>query len=275
MIKNVILNLATGVRSDATVPYAVSLARAFEAHLAAVAFAYDPVPIAMVADDVPPEWIDEMRREADAAAKTAIVAFEEAAWRGGISAEAQRSTATLAGTAELFGRMARRFDLSIIGQAEPDKGGPAPLIIQAALFDSGRPMLLVPYIQKADFTLDRAMVCWDGSRSAARAVGDAMPFLERAKTAQVVVVTERGKDDEIPGAQIATHLARHGVTVEIKQIVAPDGNVADVLLSHAADQAADFMVLGAYGHSRLREFILGGVTRSVLEGMTIPVLMSH
>jgi len=216
-----------------------------------------------------------MRREADASAKASAVAFEEAAWRAGISAEAHRSSTTFAGTADLFGRMARRFDLSIIRQAEPDRSSPATLIIEAALFESGRPVLVVPYIQKAELKLDRIMVCWDGSRSAARAVGDAMPFLERSRTVEVIVVTERGKDDEIPGAQLATHLTRHGVAVELKQTVAPDGNVAAVLLSHAADSAADFLVLGAYGHSRLREFILGGVTRSMLESMTVPVLMSH
>jgi nucleotide-binding universal stress UspA family protein len=276
MIKNVLLNLAIGVHNDATIGYAVSLARGFEAHLAAVAFAYEPVPTAMLADDIPPEWLEEMRREADAAAKAAVVAFDEAAWRGGISAEAQRLSSTFDGTADRFGRMARRFDLAVIRQAEPDKSSsPTSLIIEAALFESGRPVLVVPYIQKTDMKLDRVMVCWDGSRSAARAVGDAMPFLERAGAVEVVVVTEHGKEDEIPGAQVATHLARHGTTVEVKQIVAPGGNVAETLLSHAADSTADFLVLGAYGHSRLREFILGGVTRSMLESMTVPVLMSH
>jgi len=113
------------------------------------------------------------------------------------------------------------------------------------------------------------------SRSAARAVGDAMPFFKRAKTVEVVVVGDRPKSKEIPGADIAHHLARHGVTVEVKEIVAADVDAANVLLSHAADTSADFMVMGGYGHSRLREFILGGVTRSILNSMTVPVLMSH
>jgi nucleotide-binding universal stress UspA family protein len=136
-------------------------------------------------------------------------------------------------------------------------------------------VLVVPYIQRTDIKLDRVIVGWDGSSSAARAAGDAMPFLERAKMVQVVVVSERGKSDEIPGADIAQHFARHGVTVEVKQIVAPDAKPAEVLLSHAADTSADLLVLGGYGHSRLREFVLGGVTRSILETMTVPTLMSH
>jgi nucleotide-binding universal stress UspA family protein len=119
------------------------------------------------------------------------------------------------------------------------------------------------------------MVCWDGSRSAARAVGDAMPFLVRAKVVEVVIVGGGVKTDEIAGADIAQHLARHGAKVELKQIVAPDIDAANALLSHAADVSADLMVMGGYGHSRLREFVLGGVTRSILATMTVPTLMSH
>jgi nucleotide-binding universal stress UspA family protein len=275
MIKDVILHLATGIRNDATIGYAVSVARAFESHLAGIAFAYEAVPIAMVIDDVPPDVIDEMRRAADDDAKTAVAAFEEAARRGEISAESHRPSSSFAGTADLFGRMARRFDLAIVRQAEPDTSTPTPLIIEAALFESGRPVLVVPYTQKGELRLDRVMICWDGSHSAARAIGDAMPFLRRSREVEVVVVSEQGKSDDIPGIGLATHLARHGLTVELKQIVAPGVPVANVLLSHAAESAADFLVLGAYGHSRLREFILGGVTRSILESMTVPVLMSH
>ena len=102
-----------------------------------------------------------------------------------------------------------------------------------------------------------------------------LPFLKRAKVVEVVIVAERGKSDEVPGTDIAQHLARHGVTVEIKQIVAPDAKPADLLLSHAADSSADFLVMGGFGHSRLREFVLGGVSRTILDAMTVPTLMSH
>jgi nucleotide-binding universal stress UspA family protein len=119
-------------------------------------------------------------------------------------------------------------------------------------------------------------VCWDGSRSAARATGDAMPLLTRAKTTEIVIVAgEAAKSDEIPGADIAHHLARHGAKVELKRIVATEGDIASTILSHAADVSADFLVMGGYGHSRLREFILGGVTRGILAAMTVPTLLSH
>jgi nucleotide-binding universal stress UspA family protein len=120
------------------------------------------------------------------------------------------------------------------------------------------------------------MVAWDAGRNAARAIADALPFLAKAKAIDVVIVaSERPKSDEVPGADIGQHLARHGLKVDVKRIVATDTEIADTLLSHAADTGADFMVMGGYGHSRLREFVLGGATRGVLSSMTIPVLMSH
>ena len=274
-IKDILVNLATGIADDATIAYAISLAQTFDAHLSGVAFASDAVPPAMLAGEVPPTWIAELHAEAQTAAQAAVEKFEAAVKRAGISAQAACLPAGVTDPAELLGRMARRFDLSVVRQAEPGKATSAPLIIEAALFETGRPVLVVPYIQKGGVRLERAMVCWDGSRSAARAAGDAMPFLERAKTVEVVMVTEHGKSDEAPGADIAQHLARHGLAVELNQIVAPNAKTADVLLSHAADAAADLLVLGGYGHSRLREFVLGGVTRSILETMTVPTLMSH
>ena len=275
MIKDLVLNLSTTEGDNTAANYAISLAREFDAHLAAVAFAYEAIPVAMLIDDGAPEWIDELMKEAEDDAKAAVARFEEATRGSGISAEVRWMTASFAGTADLFGRIARRFDLSVVRQAEPDRKTPDPLIIEAALFDAGRPVLVVPYIQKSGIKLDRILVGWDGSRSAARAVGDAMPFLKRAKAVEVVVVGDRMKSNEIPAADIAHHLARHSVTVEVKEIVAADIDAANVLLSHAADSSADFMVMGGFGHSRLREFVLGGVTRSILATMTVPTLMSH
>ena len=150
------------------------------------------------------------------------------------------------------------------------------MIIEAALFESGRPVIVVPYIQKGPFKLERVMVCWDGSRAATRAIADAMPLLERAGRVEVVVIAdERGKQHEIVGADMGQHLARHGLDVEVERIVAGDVDVADMLLSHAADADTDFIVMGGYGHARLREFVLGGATRNILRSMTAPVLMSH
>jgi nucleotide-binding universal stress UspA family protein len=137
-------------------------------------------------------------------------------------------------------------------------------------------VVFVPFIQKAAVKLDRIMVCWDGSRAATRAIADSMPFLRKAKKVEVVMVSAKAaSNDEIAGVDLGQHLARHGLQVDVKRITSPDIDVTSTILSYAADSSADMIVMGGYGHSRLREFVLGGVTKSILETMTVPVLMSH
>src|SRR6185369_14529534 len=174
------------------------------------------------------------------------------------------------------GRIARRFDIAVVGQARQEQGASEELTIEGALFGSGRPLIVVPHTHKQGLKLDRIIICWDGSRPAARAIADSLPFLQRAKSVEIVVVTgERDKSGEITGTNMKRHLARHGITVEIKRIGADNADVQSAILKHAAATRADFIVMGGYGHSRLREFILGGVTRSILKSMQVPVLMSH
>lgn len=275
MLKDILVHLATGIEDDATIDYAISVALAFDAHLAAAAFANDEVPAAFLVNGVPPLWIDEYRQQSQDAAMSAMARFETAAKRAGISAQAGWLPESLTGAANLFARMARRFDLSVVRQAQAGPGDLAPLIVEAALFQTGRPVLVVPPAQKGGITLDHVMIGWDGSASATRAIADAMPFLHRAKVVDLVMVVERGGGEKAAGADILEHLARHGLAVEFKEIVAPRVKPANVLLSHATETRADLLVLGGYGHSRLREFVLGGVTRSVLAASTIPALMSH
>jgi nucleotide-binding universal stress UspA family protein len=220
--------------------------------------------------------VESQRAENEKAAKAAVDRFNEAARRAALSAEARTLDAPVATAPGIFAQIARRFDLSIVGQPEPDKPELDRLVVEAALFETGRPVLVVPYIQRAGLELDHVMLCWDGSRSAARAAADAMPFILRAKAVEIVIVaSEPAKSDELPGADMAHHLARHGARVELKRIVTSETDVASTILSHAADNSADFLVMGGYGHSRLREFILGGVTRGILASMTIPTLLSH
>jgi nucleotide-binding universal stress UspA family protein len=275
MIKDVVVNLPVD-RQPVAADYAISVAEAFDAHISGIAFAYEPVVAPTVMGGIRSDWIDAQREESAKAAQTAISRFEEAAKRSGLSAQHRMLASTVGGAADLFGRIARRFDLSVIGQTEPDRPAPEELIIESALFDSGRPVIVVPYIQKRGLKLDRVIICWDGGRTATRAIADSLPFLKRARAVDVVIVaTGRSNSDEIPGADIGHHLSRHGLKVEVKRIVAPDTDVPNSILSYAADSAADFLVMGGYGHSRLREFVLGGATRGILSSMTVPALMSH
>jgi nucleotide-binding universal stress UspA family protein len=147
---------------------------------------------------------------------------------------------------------------------------------EALLFESGRPVIMVPYIQTQPLKLDRVMVCWDGGRAAARAIADSLPLLQKAKQVDIVIVAGKRDDNkEIPGADLGQHLARHGLKVDVKRLASPDIDINSTLLSYAADSSTDMIVMGGYGHSRLREFVLGGVTRAILSSMTVPVLMSH
>jgi nucleotide-binding universal stress UspA family protein len=276
VIKDIIVNLSVGEGANAAADYAVSLAAVFDAHLAGIAFLYDPIVPVSGAGYMPADVIEAQERDNAAAAKAAIDRFVAAGKRAGVAAEPLTLSGSFAGVGDQFGRIARRFDLSIVGQAEPGTSAVEEIIAESALFESGRPVIVVPYIQKAPLKLDRVMLCWDGSRAAARAIADAMPLLERAGRVEIVIVAnERGKKDEIEGADMGAHLARHGLNVEVKRTVLGDIDVADVILSHAADAGSDFIVMGGYGHSRLREFVLGGVTRTIFRSMTAPVLMSH
>jgi nucleotide-binding universal stress UspA family protein len=275
-IKDIVVNLSVAEGGSFAGDYAVSVAAAFGAHVTGIAFAYDPIVPVAATGYIPPEVIETQQHDSDEAAKSAMARFSAAADRAGIAAEPTTLAASFAGAGEHFGQIARRFDLAIVGQPEPDKGAVEELIAESVLFEAGRPVIIVPYLQKAPLKLDRVMACWDGSRPAARAIADAMPLLERAGLVEVVIVSnERGKRDEIPGADMGQHLARHGLKVDIKRISEGSIDVADALLSHAADFSADLIVMGGYGHSRLREFVLGGVTHSILKSMTAPVLMSH
>jgi len=276
MVKDIVVNLTGGAPQEFAADYAISIAKLFDAHIAGIGFIYEPVIPGSVLGGIPTDLIEAQREENTKAAKTATDRFAAAAGQAGLSAEVRILDASVAGAADLFGRIARRFDVAVVGQARPKEGASEELLIEGALFESGRPVVVVPYVQTRAVKLDRVLVCWDGSRPATRAIADALPFLRLAKAIDVVAVSvERGKGSELVGTNMARHLARHGLEVELKRVAAGNVDVPSAIASHAAETGADFMVMGGYGHSRLREFILGGVTRTILASSTIPVLMSH
>lgn len=175
---------------------------------------------------------------------------------------------------------ARYVDLTILGQLDPDRGDadmirPHPEHVTLA---SGRPVLVVPYAGHFETVGQRILIGWNATREAARAVNDAMPLLAAADVVSVLTVDPRegpNRHGQLPGADIALHLARHGVKAQIERTVSADLTVGDVLLSRAADLGADLLVMGCYGHSRARELLLGGATLTLLRSMTIPVFLSH
>lgn len=170
-------------------------------------------------------------------------------------------------------------DLIVASQSDPDWemsgffDAPERLVLE-----SGRPVLVVPYAGRFGEIGKRIMIAWSGKREGARAVFDALPMLKTADTVTLLCVVGKDADGEtgqLPGAEVAASLARHGVKVTVKKSIADEIGVADEILARLADDGSDLLVMGAYGHSRLREMVFGGVTRHILRHMTVPTLMSH
>jgi nucleotide-binding universal stress UspA family protein len=172
---------------------------------------------------------------------------------------------------------ARYADLVVLGQAEPKPTATPSDLPEAVALATGRPVLVVPHIG-AKPPGKVVLLCWNASREAARAAADALPFLMAADHVIVLAVnpmaSAAGHGVE-PGADAAAWLSRHGVKVTVQRDVAPDADVGGVILSRAADHGADLIVMGIYGHSRMREMVLGGASRTLLASMTVPVFMAH
>lgn len=168
-------------------------------------------------------------------------------------------------------------DLVVIARPEPAGQSPAPSgLAESLVLSSGRPIILFPPNQTAS-RVRRSLVAWNATRESIRAVADALPLLARA-TVEVLIVDherQRARHGQEPGADIARHLARHGAQVEVQRLSSGGKDVGQLLLSQAAAFRADLLVMGAYGHSTLREWMFGGVTRTVLYEAGLPVLMSR
>ncbi|HWE75666.1 MAG TPA: universal stress protein [Stellaceae bacterium] len=173
---------------------------------------------------------------------------------------------------------ARYADIAILGQADPDHPLFHPLasLPEMVMLGCGRPVLIIPHSARVSAIGKRILIAWNGTREAARAVADAMPLLIASETVTVLTIApENNENLAQPAHELARQLAQHGIHAEASHLTARDLDAGDLILSRVEDLACDLLVMGGYGHSRTREFILGGVTHVVLESMTVPVLMSH
>jgi nucleotide-binding universal stress UspA family protein len=277
MIKDIIVNLEHKIARDPARDFAVTVAETFDAHIAGVAFAYAPDFPGYVMLEIPSDILAQMIAEGEKTALAAIERFEAAARRSMVSAEHRLLKTIGASAPSILATLARRFDLSVFMQSEPN-GVDNDDMIETSLFESGRPLIVVPYIQKDGLRLDHVVCCWDGSRAAARAINDGLPLLLKATTVDLLIVVNEKTNTApniIRGAEMAKHLARHDVKVQIVTVPAADIDVTNAILSYIADISGTLIVMGGYGHAKLREVILGGVTRDMLKSMTVPVFMSH
>lgn len=275
--KTIVVHLDSSARRSERLELACRLARTQEAHLVGFfALAGLTVPFAL-SGNVGLVIAAEQRWRDDAAA-AAERDFRAATRRHGLDGAEWRSASRDALDAALLN--VRYADLLVIGQPDPDDpqgGRMPPHFADDLVLTAGRPVLLVPYAGSFETLGTRVLVAWNAGREAARAVADALPLLQRASAVHVVAFDPDDGDadhGEEPGADIALYLARHGVRVTAaKQHAGID--VGAQILSRAADESSDLIVMGGYGHSRARELVLGGATRTVLGSMTVPVLMSH
>lgn len=280
-IKNILVHVGDSKHCAARLDVAVDLTRRFAAHLVGVYAIPDPYIASYMAGGdssyVPAAFIKEQIQRGRDLAATAEAGFRAHLEKAGVDAE-WRAIEGNAG--DVISLNARYADLTIVGQADPDdrEGYPDPGLPAEVALTSGRPILVVPYVGPGKTLAKNIMVAWNASREATRAVNDALPLLQAAdKVSLLAVDPEKGGADhgEIPCADIALFLARHGVKAEAIRTVSNDLEIADVFLSRIADLGSDLLVMGAYGHSRMREFVMGGATRGILSQMTVPVLMSH
>ena len=209
-------------------------------------------------------------------AETLLFAFQDAAEKHGVFQERILEHCLTTKVPDLLVEYARLRDLTIV----PVPEGPYvdQWYAESIIFGSGRPTLILPQTPKraGAFSLDTAVVAWDFSRAAARAVADALPILQKAKRAHVVTVTnEKAIDTSRSGPELAKHLARHGVDVVLDTVDAAGRSIDAVLDSYIASRNADILVMGAFGHTRIRDFILGGATKSMLAHPPLPVFLSH
>ncbi len=274
-LKNLLVHIDDGKACTDRIQAAIALAQAHGAHLTGLYIAADPVLPGNIRAEIPAQFLAVLKDQLTERIEAAEARFIEVVERAGLSVECR--TAHCPGTriAELIGLHARYADMVVLGQ--PDHSGELEdHIAEDVVLSSGRSALVVPYIGAGKTMGKRVMVAWDAGREAARAVHDALPVLERAKSVVVLVINpHRGNHGAEPGADIALHLARHGIKVEAQSFEVKGLSVADALLNRLADHGIDLLVMGAYGHSRLRERVLGGVTRQIFQEMTVPVLMSH
>lgn len=278
MFRNILVHIPSERPARSVIDVAVSLTLGRRAHLDAVAIGYVSTgAVGMVVEAGGTAVAAMMEVEQNRAmerANAAISVFEVEARLAKIT-YGTRALATIPAEAgESIGAVARLYDLSVVLQPEPSLSSYDNTIPQEILFNSGGPMLMVPYINKGPLSTQHVGIAWDGSRLAARAVRDAMPFLTAAKALTVITVN-RKDEGEVSSDRLVSHLARRGLQARIERLTADRSDVHGTILSIAADSNIGLLVMGGFGHSRLQERILGGVTRGMFESMTVPVLMSH
>jgi nucleotide-binding universal stress UspA family protein len=272
-LRDILIHVDSSQQSQRRVNAAINLAAAHHAHLVGLYVVSYPYIPSHIRAQISQEFTEQQQEAVRQAAVKAETDFTERVTRAGIKAEWR----CLEGDpVTVLARYSRYVDIAVVGQPDSKESETESDAVMAdkLILSVGRPVLVIPNVGEYPVIGERILVAWDASRHATRALHDAMAFMLSAKHVSVVTVNPKRVEKE-SSADICLHLARHGVKAEAAQISASDIDAGDALLARAADQGTDLFVMGAYGHARWREIVLGGVTRYMLEYMTMPVLLSH
>jgi nucleotide-binding universal stress UspA family protein len=270
-----ILALADGGQaSDSVLKTALGVARKFEAHLDVLHLRADPSTLVPIVGEgmsgaLVEQMIDSMTQAVESRAKRAREAYDR------VAAEAPETTMwreVVGPGPDNVASAGRVTDLVVMARPSGEDSLTQTALLDAAIFDTGHPVMIVPAGYSAA-TGDNIVLCWNGTAQSARAVAAALPFLCQAK--QVTVLTVGDEDKAAPAAALGAYLSRHKIDAEVIRLEAGGGPIGRALLDRIAGLSADMVVMGGYGHSRLKEMILGGTTRYVLSNAALPVLMAH
>jgi nucleotide-binding universal stress UspA family protein len=274
MIKDVMVWLDGGLADEIRLTAVSDIAQRFDSHVTALVFNPIPPPIPGEQEGAPlaaAQRLQEARTAGDkleASLAKRLRMLER-------PAEIRRFDVLANDIASIAAREARAADTFVAlrpnGSMDPDR------LIEGVLFGSGRHLYLYPETERPPVSFDRIVVAWNGSREAARALAEAMPFLHLAKEVVILVVTDEppAEEETVLGSEAVSHLQHHGIDAILHRTTNDNGNVAGKLMDEVERRRAGLIVMGGYGHARLREWLLGGVTYDLMHAAAVPVLMAH
>jgi len=276
--KNILVYLDQGASNKERVNTAIAIASAHSAQLTGVVV--NALPNSSILRRLGIGKGEVLMEQARVNAQVVIERFEQQTAKAGVEADTRVIECVEGKAPEKLARMARIFDLSIMRQANPDKPNASFIaeLSEEVMFSSGRPVFFMPYIGAHNIPCKRGLIAWDGSKAATRAIHDALPILEMMDKVTILIVDAHKIEhytDLKPGEELSRHLSAHGVDNVVSRVPKGEASTSTVILNELSDTGADVLIMGGYGTPKLREVMLGGVTRTLFECMTVPVFMSH
>lgn len=273
-IKDILLALSMRSEHDSGRSYALSMASQLGAKATGVIYAIEPPVSFSIYPDFTSQLLEGYRTEMKKNVEEAHKRFKMSATELNVAHEFHTGSGRLDAAISDFTKRVRASDLAVLAQHETvEMKNIGDVFLEAALFHSGRPLIIVPKDNASEFSIARVLVAWDGSAHAARAVSAATPLLERAGKILVLTIKEDDKSSDLGGHELVNNLRLHNLNAELSE--RNDTDIAATIVEETEMFRASLVVMGGYGHSRLREFVMGGATRLMLRIMPVPVLMAH